>query len=268
MIRADLYLPGNTWLHRADARVKLLLVATGPLLLLLYQNLILALAGLLALGALLASAGLGWHQLRPALLPLLPVSLLMFALRALFHPAGSALSQVGPVVLTDLGLAAGAVVALRILALALLVVGWLVTTTQRDAVRSLVWVGLPYSWGLAFTLALRFLPDMALSYQTIERAQRARGLLIEGERWGQRLQAMQPVFIAMIVRSLRRSEEMALALEARGFSAAGACRTDLHPLRFRRADWVLAGAVMVLLTLGVGAFFGLGLGRQPWLPLV
>ena len=56
MIRADLYLPGNTWLHRADARVKLLLVATGPLLLLLYQNLILALAGLLALGALLASA--------------------------------------------------------------------------------------------------------------------------------------------------------------------------------------------------------------------
>jgi energy-coupling factor transport system permease protein len=263
MMRSTWFVSGDSWLHRADARAKLALLVSAFVLLLVYQSLI-TLAGLgLVFIVMLWSAGLGWPQLRPALLPLLPVSLLMFVLRAVFYPAGSALASVGPIVLTDLGLAAGAVVAVRILALALVVLLWLATTTQRDVVRSLVWLGVPYSWGLAFSLALRFLPEMAGNFQSIEQAQRARGLLLEQRGWRHRLRHQQPIFIAMIVRSLRRSQELALALEARGFGAAGTTRTDLHPLRFKASDWPILLAIVGLLAAGLWAFFGLGLGHQP-----
>ncbi|MGA9533084.1 MAG: energy-coupling factor transporter transmembrane component T [Anaerolineales bacterium] len=264
MIRAELYVRGSSWLHRADPRAKLALLATGLVLLVLYKSLAAAAAIFVLSLALHGSAGIPGQRIKSTLLALLPVSGLMFLLRSLFYPAGLVLSAWGPIQWTTLGLVNGAVVALRILSMALVVLLWLFTTSSSDIVRGFVMLGLPFSWGLSFTLAIRFLPDFAMSYQIIEQAQRARGLDLASAGVLRRIEKMMPIFIAMLISSLRRSEQMAIALEARAFGSGGVRRTDLHPLHFSIGDGVLAVSTLLLLAAALWSYWALGIGSQPW----
>lgn len=264
MTRVDLYVRGSSWLHGADPRAKLAVLAAGLILLVLYQNLPIMVALFLLVLALHLSAGIPGGRIRSALLALLPVSGLMFVLRAVFYPAGTVLSAWGPIQWTAIGLANGAAVALRILTMALVVLLWLFTTSSSDIVRGLVRLGLPFSWGLSFTLAIRFLPDFAMSYQTIEQAQRARGLDLARAGRLRRIEKMMPIFIAMLISSLRRSEQMAIALEARAFGADNVRRTDLHPLHFTAGDALLTTFTLLLLATALWGYWTLGIGSQPW----
>lgn len=264
MTVADLYLPKISWLHRVDARVKLLLTAALILLLLLLQNLPLMMAALLVSLALHLSAGVSLRRLRRVAVGLLPVSLLMFLLRTIFYPQGATLIAVGPLTLTSLGLASGAVVGFRIVAMALVVLLWLYTTRSRDVVRSLVSLGLPFSWGLSFSLALRYLPEFAHTYQIVEQAQQSRGLDLSRARWLDRVRWRMPIFIAMLISTLRRSEQMAIALEARAYDSHGTVRSDLEPLEFRPLDGVLASLVVGLLLASVFAHLRYHFGSHPW----
>jgi energy-coupling factor transporter transmembrane protein EcfT len=66
-----------------------------------------------------------------------------------------------------------------------------------------------------------------------------------------------------MVSSLRASENVARALEARAFGAPGVRRSYLVDLAFRPVDWLL----LVLLGLGAGAilllYFRFGFGADP-----
>lgn len=267
MTHADLYLRGDTWLHRTDARVKLLFMLAALVFLLLYQNLLL-MSGALALLLLLhVSADVPGSRLLGAVAALAPVSLLMFALRTAFYPQGSLLFTLGPLRVTAIGAAQGGVVGLRLLAMALAVLLWLFTTESRDVVRSFLAFGVPYSWGLAFSLALHYLPAFAATFTSITHAQEARALdLNQGGRIEQ-VRRRMPVFIPMLISVLRDGERLAIALEARGFGAEGE-RTDLRPLQFQTADF----ALLVGLLLAFGTLFwlrlALGFGSHPLRPFV
>lgn len=264
MTVSDLYLRERGWLHRVDARVKLLLSAALICLLLLLQNLPLMAGSLLLILLLHLSAGVPLRRISRLLLGLLPVSLLMLSLRAIFYPQGDAFLVLGPLSLTALGLAAGAVVALRLLSMALAVLLWLYTTRSRDVVRSLVSLGLPFSWGLSFSLALRYLPEFTHTYRLVEQAQQSRGLELVGARWLDRIRRQMPIFIAMLISTLRRSEQMAIALEARAFGAHDVRRTDLEPLKFRLQDGLLAAVILSLLLAAIFAHFRYHFGGHPW----
>lgn len=262
MSRFDLYVAADSWLHRSDARVKLLFVASALFLLLVYQNLWFTLVALLALAALHWSARIPTSRMTAAILALAPVSLLMFALRTVFYPAGTTLFNLGPVVITSAGAAQGAVVGLRLIVMALVVLLWLYTTRDRELVRSFLALGLPYSWGLAFSLALRFLPTFAATFSSISRAQQARALdLGEGGRL-ERLRKRIPIFVPMLINVFRASEQMAIALEARGFGAQGK-RTDLHPLAFNQRDMLLTITILMVFLLLAWLRFGVGFGVAP-----
>jgi energy-coupling factor transport system permease protein len=264
MTRVDLYVPGESWLHRADPRSKLTLAICALVLLVLFRNVAIVAALLALLLALQFSAGVPWSRIRQALVALLPVSLLMFVLRSVFYPVGPALAAWGPIRVTAIGLLGGGAVSLRILAMGLAVLLWLFTTRNRDLVRGFVQLGVPFSWGMAFALAIRYLPDFATTYQTINQAQQARGLDLEATGWRGRIQKMMPIFIAMLISSLRRSEQIAVALEARAFGARGVNRTDLHPLRFGGSDAILAGSAILVLIIAVLVYASFGFGQRAW----
>lgn len=264
MNQAELYVRGSSWLHEADPRSKLALLLAGLVMSIMYHTLPL-MAGLFLLSLILhTTAGIPGQRVTRAVLALLPVSGLMFVLRTLFYPAGQVLAAWGPIRLSAGGMATGASVALRILVMALLVLLWLYTTSSSDIVRGFVALGLPFAWGLSFTLAIRFLPDFAMSYQTIEQAQRARGLDLTDAGWIRRIEKMMPIFIAMLISSLRRSDQLTNALEARAFGASGVKRSDLHPLRFTVSDALLAAVSLLVMAAAVGSYLTLGIGQQPW----
>ncbi|MGA9191677.1 MAG: energy-coupling factor transporter transmembrane component T [Anaerolineales bacterium] len=259
----DWYVERESWLHSADARVKLAMVACGLAFFLTVQNATLELLGLLTLVGAYGSARLPRSSVSGVLRVLLPVSIFMAILRGLLAPEGNVMVAWGWLRLTDGGLAAGAALGLRLLAVGLLVFLWLHTTRPSAMIQSLVRLGLPYSWGLTLALAMRYIPLLQRSFQSILEAQQARGLLLESTVGLARVRALMPVFVAMVISGFRGSQQVAVALEARGLGASGVKRSDWRPLRFRRRDGVYLIALLGATAAWLALRFGAGVGTNP-----
>ncbi|MCA9999092.1 MAG: energy-coupling factor transporter transmembrane protein EcfT [Anaerolineales bacterium] len=264
-ISVNLYTPGQSWLHQTDPRVKLLFVAAAIFLLILFKNVWLLLNALLLLHLLHWSAATPLAKIRFIWKTLLPVALLMLLLRVLFYPVGEPLLTVWIVQVTTVALAQGLVLALRILTMALVVFAWLYTTTQPDLVQGFVRLGMPHAWGLVLALALRYIPTFQGTFTLITEAQQARGLNVSQGSGFQRVRLMMPIFVAMIISSLRASGQLALALEARGYGRHGAARTTLHGLHFHGRDWVLTAVLLLILLTLTYLNLRHGFGSQPLL---
>jgi len=105
----------------------------------------------------------------------------------------------------------------------------------------------PYEFCFAFTTAVRFVPVLADEAQTIMDAQKARGLELERGNFIKRVRNYIPILIPLIVSAIRRSLELAEAMESRAWGASEK-RTNLYVLEMRRADYSLAlGSVLMLI---------------------
>jgi len=108
----------------------------------------------------------------------------------------------------------------------------------------------PYEFCFAFTTAVRFVPVLAQEAQTIMDAQRARGLELERGNFIKRVKNYIPILIPLIVGSIRRSLELAEAMESRAWGASKK-RTNLYALKIRKADCVLAFITVWMLIIAV-----------------
>jgi len=105
----------------------------------------------------------------------------------------------------------------------------------------------PYEFCFAFTTAVRFVPVLADEAQTIMDAQKARGLELERGNFIKRVRKYIPILIPLIVSAIRRSLELAEAMESRAWGASEK-RTNLYVLKIKRADYSLAlGSVLMLI---------------------
>ena len=111
----------------------------------------------------------------------------------------------------------------------------------------------PYEFSFAFTTAVRFVPVLAEEAQTIMDAQKARGLELEKGNFMKRIRNYVPVLIPLIVSAIRRSLELAEAMESRAWGATKK-RTNLYALKLRRGDYVLLAIIVGLLAVTVYAF--------------
>jgi energy-coupling factor transport system permease protein len=96
----------------------------------------------------------------------------------------------------------------------------------------------PYEITFAFTTAVRFVPVLAEEAQTIMDAQKARGLELEKGNFIKRIRNYIPILIPLIVSAIRRSLELAEAMESRGWGASKK-HTNLYVLKMRLGDLIL-----------------------------
>jgi len=108
----------------------------------------------------------------------------------------------------------------------------------------------PYEFCFAFTTAVRFVPVLAEEAQTIMDAQKARGLELERGNFIKRVKNYIPILIPLIVGAIRRSLELAEAMESRAWGASEK-RTNLYVLKMKRADYSLAFGSVVMLVFAV-----------------
>ncbi|MFP3984563.1 MAG: energy-coupling factor transporter transmembrane component T family protein [Candidatus Bathyarchaeia archaeon] len=78
---------------------------------------------------------------------------------------------------------------------------------------------IPYEFCFAFTTAVRFVPVLAEEAQTIMDAQKARGLELEKGNFLKRIRNYIPILIPLIISAIRRSLELAEAMESRAWGA-------------------------------------------------
>ena len=177
------------------------------------------------------------------LLPLWAAALSVGLLNALFaavnsDPAASEVAQLGPLRLTEEGVAAGVGLAARVVAIAAVGVAFAQTTDSTRLVDALVQqarLSPRFAYGAlaAYGAVPRFAEDLA----TLRQARRIRGL---GGDWHPR------VLVGLLVLAIRHGDRMALAMDARGFGAGP--RTAYREVR---ASWLDAVAVVVAVVVAV-----------------
>ncbi len=112
----------------------------------------------------------------------------------------------------------------------------------------------PYEFCFAFTTAVRFVPVLADEAQTIMDAQKARGLELESGNIIKRIRNYIPILIPLIVNAIRRSLELAEAMESRAWGASDK-RTNLYKLNLKRADIILVIISVLMLILALYLWF-------------
>jgi energy-coupling factor transport system permease protein len=108
----------------------------------------------------------------------------------------------------------------------------------------------PYEFAFAFTTAVRFVPVLAEEAQTIMDAQKARGLELEKGNFLKRIRNYVPVLIPLIVSAIRRSLELAEAMESRAWGATKK-RTNLYALKLHRGDFALLAITIGVLVVSI-----------------
>ena len=256
----DFYVAGRSRLHSLDPRVKLALVAAGSVVLFLWLNIPLLVGVLVGIHLLLLGSGYPWSKLVAIWRAIALLLLLIMLIWPVFDRTGDLLFSLGPLNVHDDALLRGVANAARIAAINFIFILWIGTTDARELVRGFVRLGLPFRWGMALTIGLRFIPTFAGTFATVSDAQQARGLILRGW-WYKRVRSMLPIFIAALVSALRASEQLAMTLEARGFGASHQ-RTTMRDIRMSPFDWFVLGLTLLLSATLLWLTLTAGFGRE------
>ena len=144
-------------------------------------------------------------------------------------------------------LSVGIFAAIKLLSLTSVFFIFFATTDPEDLGNALVKSGLPYPVAFVMSTALQFVPIISRKARTVIDAQRARGIPMEP---GWTAIRHYPAFLSpLLIQSFKLAEELAEAMEARGFGRQG--RSFMITYRFERRDWlaILGGCAAVMLGL-------------------
>ncbi len=183
---------------------------------------------LVIVGATAAVAHVGRRML-PFVLATLPlIASILLVNTFLFPGATDVIVRLGPLAPTWTGLEAASQATLRVVAFALSVAVFSLTTATDDLLTDLERRGLGRRGGFVIGAAVRTVPRMVERAGEIVDAQRARALDTEGSVL-RRVRGVVPLAGPMITGALGEVEARTMALEARAFSAPGP-RTVLRHL--------------------------------------
>ena len=248
------FYPVASLLHGLDARAKILATAVLAVGLFLVDSV----AGFLldaAVVVLLVAAsrvppGIFLGFLRPVAF----IVALTLLFQVLFSQEGETLFAWGFLEVHEGGLMRGLFLALRILLL-VSTAGLLTATTEpvaladgiEDLLSPLKKLRFPaHELAMMTTIALRFIPTLHEETQKIARAQAARGADFSEGGPIRRARALLPVLIPLTVGAFRRADELAEAMESRGYRG-GEGRMRYRESRFRARDALaLAAAALVV----------------------
>lgn len=190
----------------------------------------------------------------PFVLATLPLVISILLVNTFFFPgATDTLLTVGPFAATGTGLTAALQASLRVIAFAVSVAVFSLTTPTDDLLSDLERRGLGRRAVFIIGAAIGTIPRMAERASEITDSQRARGLDTQGSPW-RRVRGIVPLAGPMISSSLSEIEERSMALEARAFSAPTR-RTVLRVLpdsaTQRLARWILLVGTVVIVAASI-----------------
>ena len=201
--------------------------------------------GLLLLASLMSGAAHNLRRVGAVMIILFVMSLVLWSL----VPRGqTTLLRIGPAPITAESVLYGTTVGLRFNCFVLAAVLFLTCTRIEDFTYGLSRLGVPYVVSFTLSLAFRLTPLFIETGHTIVMAQRARGLDLDSGGLFARLRRYVPIIVPVLVSGLRRADQLAVALESKGFGA-GTRRTVLseYPVTWR--DGLLAAVLLLAIVL-------------------
>ena len=248
------YYPAQSFAHRLDPRLKLLMLIAYIVALFIAKTFYgLALCALFAVFAVFISKvpfGAVLRSVKGV------IFLLAFTavLNVFFHGGENVLVQWGVIRICLEGVLFAVFLMIR---LAFLVIGsalLTLTTTPvslTDGIESLLkpltWVKFPvHALALIMSIALRFIPTLIDETNRIISAQKARGADFESGNIVKRVKAIIPILIPLLISAFRRADELGDAMDARCYTNSPH-RTKYKKLTFTWRDLVAAVAAAALI---------------------
>lgn len=244
------FIPGNSLIHKLDPRTKILLVFLYIVLLFIINSIPLILLAAVFTIFLIKLSSIPFKFILKSLKPIY-IFIIFTALLNLFMTDGTYIVNFGFLRITYEGLSITIIMSIRLI---LLVAGTsLLTYTTSpivltDGIESLLSplskMHFPsHELAMMMTIALRFIPTIIEETDKIIKAQTARGADFDTGGLIKKAKALIPILIPLFVNSFKRADDLALAMECRGYHG-GEGRTKLKQLVFAKED-ALAFAVFL-----------------------
>ncbi|MFD6439285.1 energy-coupling factor transporter transmembrane component T family protein [Peribacillus sp. NPDC060186] len=253
------YVPSDSVMHKMDPRAKLLLVFLFVCVVFLANNFVSY--SLLAVFTILliSLSKIPLRYLYNGLKPIFFLIVFTFLLHILFTKEGEVLFKYGWFEIYEGGLIQGLFISLRFTLLILVTSLLTLTTTPisiTDGMEELLgpfkkWKMPVHELALMMSIALRFIPTLMEETEKIMKAQTARGVDFSSGPIRDRVKSIVPLLVPLFVSSFKRAEELATAMESRGYRG-GEGRTKYRQLNWKTSDSLLMvslGALAVMLLL-------------------
>ena len=237
------FYPGASVVHRLDPRVKLFLSGALLITTLMYLEVAATTLVIMVEASLAVVSGTlrRWIKTVYGAAPLIIAVFLMnylvraFSYGAIYNPSG---------------LYESFAAAYRLIALFASFSIFFLTTTPEELGMTLTKLRVPYTYSFALISAIRFTPVLAEELQTIMDAQRSRGLELDKGNPLTRVKRYIPILVPLIVNVLRRSYELAEAMEVKCFGASEK-RTFLKELKMSLKDFTALAMITLFFALAV-----------------
>ena len=240
------YVPIQSPVHSLDPRAKLFLLVAIMIAVFPSRDLGSLSLSALALWGLVRLSRLPFAMLLKSCRPVLFLALFTFLFNLVAGWRGS----------SDLTAAfwGGSIAASRLLLLVLFAVLLPLTTAPLELADGLESLLSPFKrWGfpahecaMMMGVALRFIPLLMDETDRIVKAQLSRGAQLDQGNLVKRMVAFFPVLIPLFIIIFKRAEELALAMEARGYRG-GEGRTRRRPLIWKKSDTKATIFVMIVI---------------------
>lgn len=252
------YIPGTSIIHRLDPRAKLVAVLifmiivffanhwTGYTLLILFVLTVTKLAGLKVL------------FLFNGLKLIFIILLFTFFMHLFFTKGGTVLIDGGFFTIESEGVVTGVYITVRLMMLVVITTILTLTTSPISLTDAIEKLGAPlkkfkipmHELAMMMSISLRFIPTLMDETEKIIKAQSARGSTFMTGSVKSRVKALVPIFIPLFISAFKRAEEMAVAMEVRGYQGEEG-RTTYRILKWRLIDTF---AILLVIAFGTVLF--------------
>jgi energy-coupling factor transport system permease protein len=247
------FIPQDSVVHQLDPRTKILMILVPAIFAALTLNLLIYAILLSFLLLIFSLSKLPLSLLIRNLKSFIWLFILIFILQVIFTSAFfEVIYYFGFFHFSAEGLLNGLTYSLRLTVFVLGAVVLSLTTSPMDLsdgmVKSFFWLKklrFPIQeLGLVTMISLRFVPLLVEEAANLRKAQLSRGASFEGNLI-QRTRKTLPLLVPLFVSSFRKADELALALDARGFRS-GQKRSSYRKLEFKDVDYMFLVITLVL----------------------
>ena len=237
------YINADSWLHRLDPRTKLILAILFVVVVFIANHWLLYLVLFIYLAYAIRLSGIRLSYFLNGLKPLRWLIIFTVIFQLAFNQTGEVVFSWTWITITTGGLTQAAYIFMRLTLIVSMSTLLTLTTSPLELtdgleylMRPLKKLGFPSDdVALMLSIALRYVPTLSDEATTIMNAQRSRGVDFDSGNLLERIRSMVPIIVPLFVSAFNRAEEMAIAMEARGYQGSEG-RTKYRVLSFKAAD--------------------------------
>ncbi|MDO5345345.1 MAG: energy-coupling factor transporter transmembrane component T [Lachnospiraceae bacterium] len=236
------YYPADSVLHKLDPRVKLLGTILFILSLFVFQSVSCYLVATLFLVSVIKLSKVPLRFMTKGLKAIFVLMMITLVFNMVLTP-GTPLIRIWKITVTVEGTKIAIRMAVRLIYLVLGSSLMTLTTTpnhltdgMEKGLGFLKWFHVPvHEIAMIMSIALRFIPILMDETDRIMKAQTSRGADFDSGNLIQKVKSLVPLLVPLFISAFRRANDLAMAMEARGYHG-GEGRTKMRPLEYQRRD--------------------------------